>query len=152
MSESELKLANAPIVEAVIDIDCDMPLGFDLAALVIECSEPDWDGAGANALDVSAVLNAQNFIRALPADIPMPDLAPDPDGSISLDWIQSQHRLFSVSVGPGARIAYAWLDGGERGHAVAPFDGDTIPARVIEGIRGIMHHGKTTVQPCQHCR
>lgn len=33
MSEPELKLANAPIVEAVLDIDCDMPPGFDLAAL-----------------------------------------------------------------------------------------------------------------------
>ena len=33
MSEPELKLAKAPIVEAVIDIDCDMPPVFDLAAL-----------------------------------------------------------------------------------------------------------------------
>ena len=33
MSESELKLTNAPIVEAVIDIDCDMPPGFELVAL-----------------------------------------------------------------------------------------------------------------------
>ncbi len=33
MSKSELRLAKAPIVEAVIDIDCDMPPGFDLATL-----------------------------------------------------------------------------------------------------------------------
>lgn len=33
MSETEFKLAKAPIVEAVVDIDCDMPPGFDLAAL-----------------------------------------------------------------------------------------------------------------------
>jgi len=33
MSEPELKLAKAPIVEALIDIDCDMPPGLDLAAL-----------------------------------------------------------------------------------------------------------------------
>ena len=33
MSDSDLKLAKAPIVEAVLDIDCDMPPGFDLAAL-----------------------------------------------------------------------------------------------------------------------
>lgn len=33
MSEPALKLAKAPIVEAVIDIDCDMPPAFDLAAL-----------------------------------------------------------------------------------------------------------------------
>lgn len=33
MSEPELKLAKAPIVEAVVDIDCDMPPAFALAAL-----------------------------------------------------------------------------------------------------------------------
>jgi len=33
MSEPELKLAKAPIVEAVVDVDCDMPPAFDLAAL-----------------------------------------------------------------------------------------------------------------------
>jgi|WetSurMetagenome_2_1015567.scaffolds.fasta_scaffold86673_2 uncharacterized protein (TIGR04255 family) len=33
MSESKLKLAKAPIVEAVLDIDCDMPAGFNLAAM-----------------------------------------------------------------------------------------------------------------------
>jgi uncharacterized protein (TIGR04255 family) len=33
MSEPELKLANAPIVEAVLDINCDMPAAFDLATL-----------------------------------------------------------------------------------------------------------------------
>jgi len=33
MSESELHLAKAPIVEAVVDIDCDMPPAFDLTAL-----------------------------------------------------------------------------------------------------------------------
>ena len=33
MSASELRLPNAPIVEAVMDIGCDMPPSFDLAAL-----------------------------------------------------------------------------------------------------------------------
>lgn len=33
MSEPKLKLAKPPIVEAVVDIDCDMPPGFQLAAL-----------------------------------------------------------------------------------------------------------------------
>jgi uncharacterized protein (TIGR04255 family) len=33
MSEFELKLPKPPIIEAVLDIDCDMPAGFDLTAL-----------------------------------------------------------------------------------------------------------------------
>jgi len=33
MSKPGLQLAHAPIVEAIIDIDCDMPPGFDIDAL-----------------------------------------------------------------------------------------------------------------------
>ncbi len=33
MSEPSQKLANPPIVEAVVDIDCDLPPGVELAAL-----------------------------------------------------------------------------------------------------------------------
>lgn len=39
MSATGLKLANAPIVEAVLDVDCDMPPAFDLAALEASARE-----------------------------------------------------------------------------------------------------------------
>ncbi len=39
MSEPKLKLRNAPIVEAVLDIDCDMPPSFDLKKLEASARE-----------------------------------------------------------------------------------------------------------------
>lgn len=88
-----------PIIEAVLDIDCD-----------------------------------------LPENLPMPEVAAEPDGSISLDWIASRFRMFSVSVGANNRVAYAWLDGSEKGHAVAVFDGLTIPPNMRNGIESIVCH------------
>lgn len=111
-----------------------------LRALVNECSQSGWDGAEACALNVLAMFQAESFIRALPDHLPLPEFAPEPDGSISLDWIQSKHRLFSLSIGASNRLAYAWLDGADRGHAVARFSGDKIPQRIIEGITEIMNH------------
>ncbi len=108
-----------------------------LGELVDQCSREGWDGADAYALDAEALENAADFIRALPDGIPMPEFAPEPDGSVSLDWIQSRHRLFSVSVGRGNRLAYAWLDGADTGHGVARFDGVNVPARVLAGIQSI---------------
>jgi len=123
-----------------------------LWTLAQDCSQPDWDGAGASAIDMAAIYNAENVIRALPANIPMPELAPEPDGAVSLDWIQSRHRIFSISVSASPRLAYAWLDGSDRGHGVAWFDGNSVPERIIEGIRGIFHHGNITLRPSLRCR
>jgi hypothetical protein len=105
-----------------------------LAAVATECAEQGWDGADAAAVDSSAVLMAARFLRALPDGIPLPELAVEPDGSISLDWICSRNRLLSLSVGGSDRLAYAWLDGADRGHAVAHFDGQNVPPRVLESI------------------
>src|SRR5215203_1514082 len=75
-----------------------------LAELATECAEQDWDGDNAAAINPNAVLSAKHFVRALPDGIPLPDFTPDPDGSISLDWIRSPTRLFSLSVGSSNRL------------------------------------------------
>ncbi len=119
---------------------------FQLRALAAECREEDWDGAGAAPIDTGAVANAEDIVRALPAGFLIPEFAAEPDGSISLDWIESRSRIFSISAGAGSRLAYAWLDGSDRGHGVARFDGEKIPDRVLEGIRAIMGYGNTSVR------
>jgi len=110
----------------------------DLRTLVDECSEEGWDGYGAAAIDRDAVVLAEGFLRALPDRISLPELAVEPDGSISLDWIRSRSRLFSVSVGRGSRLAFAWLDGTDSGHGVARFDGQNVPRRILQGIQAVM--------------
>jgi hypothetical protein len=115
-----------------------------LWSLAADCGEADWDGLGASPINTDAILNAQDIVRALPTDFPLPEFAAEPDGSVSLDWIESQNRIFSVSASAGSRLAYAWLDGSDRGHGVAQFDGARIPIRVLEGIRDIMSYGNAT--------
>jgi hypothetical protein len=89
-------------------------------------------------VDAASALIAEDFIRALPDEIPLPEFGVDPDGSISLDWMPSRSRIFSLSVGSNSRLAYAWLDGTDKGHAVARFDGQTVPDRVLKGIISII--------------
>lgn len=111
-----------------------------------ECAESGWDGTDACAIDELALRNAENFVRALPDGIPLPEFAPEPDGSVSLDWIQSRYRLFSMSVSNGNRLAFAWLDGADKGHGVSRFDGLTVPARVLTGIQSILSHENAPVR------
>ena len=96
-------------------------------------------------IDPMAMINAEAFVRALPIGVPLPEFAPEPDGSVSLDWIQSRTRKFSLSVGRSQRLAYAWLDGTDSGHGVATFDGSIIPPRIIEGIFAIAKNGHAPI-------
>jgi hypothetical protein len=54
-----------------------------LRAMANECSEPGWDGDAAASMHPDAVYLAEQFVRALPAGIPLPEFAPEPDGSVS---------------------------------------------------------------------
>lgn len=120
----------------------------DLWKLANECADVGWDGCDAAPINLQAVHNAVAFIRALPGTLSLPEFSAEPDGAVSLDWIVSRNRLFSVSVNAAAsgRLAYAWLDGADRGHAVARFDGRAIPSRILDGIRAITAYGHSSVK------
>lgn len=118
----------------------------ELVELKDECAEENWDGNGAHPIDFAAVLQVARFLRALPDRVPLPEISPEPDGSVSLDWIFSRSRLFSVSVSGGNRLAFAWLDGTDSGHAVARFNGQSIPLRVLQGIEAAVGTGNATVR------
>ena len=117
-----------------------------LIALAHECNEPAWDGIDASPVNPIAVMTAEAFLRVIPDNLPMPELAPEPDGAISLDWIQSNTRLFSLSIGSNNRMAYAWLDGSDKGHAVARFDGQHVPPRILDSIRSIVDYGSASLR------
>jgi len=117
-----------------------------LRALAIERLDQGFDGNDVEFINSIAVINAENFLRALPESCPVPEFAVGPDGNVALDWIKSKSRLFSLSIGSSNRLAFAWLDGTDAGHAVATFDGNCIPKRVLEGVAAILNYGDTTLR------
>jgi hypothetical protein len=117
-----------------------------LTALGMECAELGWDGEDAAAIDPIAIRLAMRLVCILPDGVPLPEFAAEPDGSVSLDWIRSRNRIFSLSAGSSDRLAYAWLDGADRGHGVALFDGQNIPPRVLEGIKRIVGQGHAAIR------
>jgi hypothetical protein len=111
-----------------------------LTALADECVREG------ERIDQTAILITESFIRALPDGFPLPDFAAEPDGSVSLDWFASRTRQFTISIGSSHRLAYAWLDGSDKGHAVAAFDGGRVPRMILEGILGIMNNGNASIR------
>ncbi|MCX6874863.1 MAG: hypothetical protein NTW21_13805 [Verrucomicrobia bacterium] len=109
----------------------------ELSALASECSCQDWDGYGAESLNPSALRLAQDIIRSLPDGMQMPSVSIEPDGCVSLDWMPSRVRTFTLSAGKSDRLPYAWIDGTDRGHAVAKFVDGQLPSRILQEIKRI---------------
>jgi hypothetical protein len=86
-------------------------------------------------------------MQSLPDFLPPPEVAGEPDGSISLDWIVSRDRLCSLSAGAGDRLAYAWVHGSTRGHGVERFDGTTIRPRILQAIRDVQKDDDESLGP-----
>lgn len=113
----------------------------EAAAEAASLSDPDQLAPTARAMAY-----ARRFLTALPEDVRVPDIGIDPDGAISLDWIVSRTRIFSVSIGATERIAYAWRDGSDRGHAVARFGGVHLPPQLLASLRAMVSDERTRLR------
>lgn len=109
----------------------------NLRRVAAECAEDNWDEYGAIAVSEAVVLRAEAFIRALPESVVAPEISAEPDGQISFDWLPSRTRTFTLSVNSGNRLAYAWIDGANRGNAAETFERGILPARLIHELRNI---------------
>jgi hypothetical protein len=58
----------------------------------------DWDGYGALPLEKQSVLNTRKILEMMPKEFPVPDLTPNPNGTISLDW-EISNIVISVEIG-----------------------------------------------------
>ncbi len=111
-----------------------------LASLGDECRESNWDGYGAEPVSQHALRRAQNLIESLPEDLPLPECSIEPDGCVAMDWMPASYRTLSVSVGEADRLPYAWVDGSDRGHAVAKLVDGQLPPRILAEIRRFTNH------------
>ena len=76
-----------------------------------ECSKKNWNGYNAPPLRKKAYNEARKIIEELPPNIPMPDIVPEPDGDIGLDWYREKHFGFTISVSGNNKINYAGVFG-----------------------------------------
>jgi len=102
-----------------------------------ECSEPDWNGYGASPVSAAAYEEAVTFLNALPASVPIPEVVPEPDGSVGFEWWNGRHRIFTVMTAGNGSLVYAGIIGrGNKAHGIEAFD-DSIPENLLAYINRI---------------
>ena len=100
-----------------------------------ECSEADWDGYGGNPISVEAYFEARTLLKIIPFSFPMPDISPQPNGEVGLEWYRDRGFIFVISVGGKRKITYAGLFGeNNETHGMESF-GDSLPRAMSENIK-----------------
>lgn len=113
------------------------PIGEALEALeqvFEECSEDNWDGYGASAVEVDTYLESRRFLQSLPTTIPIPEITVEPDGEIAFEWYVAPRKILSVSVGSHNILTYAGLFGLSKTHGTEYF-GDELPATILSNLQ-----------------
>ena len=74
-----------------------------------DCSVADWDGHGAVPISYRMYRKALEFIEALPAGLPQPELIPEADGELALEWRGARGAMLSISLGANGRMTLLYL-------------------------------------------
>jgi hypothetical protein len=105
----------------------------DLARVAQECSEPGWDGYGARPITQEVRERAQAFLDDLPLWMQAPDIVPEADGQIAIEWYIAAEHVLSISIGDTGPLHYAARFGHEdEVHGVKAFDGVAIPVQILQ--------------------
>lgn len=98
----------------------------DLIAAGIEpAHSPDWRTDGNTAITDQVVRIAKSFLESLPEHYQSPDIGPEPDGCIMLEWYSNERRLLNVSISETGLIHWAALIGNDDPRGSAYFTNQT---------------------------
>jgi len=98
--------------------------------IIKECSDKNWDGYGAEPIDKDYKDIVEKLLNAFPQYIPTPDILPEPDGEISLEWNISKNKVFYISINKNNKLSYAYINNGKKSTGVGIFD-KNIPETII---------------------
>jgi hypothetical protein len=100
-----------------------------------ECSEEGWDGYDALPLTEEAYYATIKLIKSLPVtSFPMPEVTPESNGEIGLEWFRGKSQVFNASVSGRNEIVYAGLFGANKVHGTEYF-GDFLPLAILENLK-----------------
>lgn len=109
-----------------------------LARLASECFAEGWDGYAAKPITAATCDRVQAFIDALPSWMAPPDIVPETDGEIAVEWDFGPHQIFSVSIGEKGPVHFAGLFGlNKERHGAEPFQ-DSVPEDIFSYISQLL--------------
>lgn len=98
-------------------------------------SVKNWDGYGAAPISIDAYSEVTRLLTMLPSYIPLPDIIPEPDGGIGLEWYKGKGFSFVISASGKNIITYVGRFGENNQIYGTENFMDTVPQIVLNGLK-----------------
>jgi hypothetical protein len=98
-----------------------------------DVTHANWDGEGADPVPKAAFEEARIFLRKFPSFTPLPDVNPEPDGHLGLEWYRDNRHQFVVSFNGTGILSYAGLIGQESVYSRRYIE-EEIPEEILTNI------------------
>jgi hypothetical protein len=99
--------------------------------IYLECSKENWDGYGSNPITQETYFEAKNLLELLQTSFPIPEICPEPNGGIGIEWYKKRGCSFIISVSGKNIITYAGLFGeGNQTHGTEHFT-NSVPKIIL---------------------
>lgn len=98
------------------------------------CPDADSSHEEARPVSVESFMTARDFLYALPAAFPDPEVAATEAGDVSLDWFPGPGSTFTVLVAPGHKLIFATATPERRLRGVESFQGE-VPSTILAELR-----------------
>ena len=111
----------------------------ELNEIYEECKLDNWDGYNSKAITPETYFAAKNLIDMLNVsylNIPLPELSPEPDGDIGLEWDEEDGNYLIVSINKNNYINYASSIGLEKSKGFKYLK-DTLPNNIINILKSL---------------
>jgi len=122
-------VASRRMIQKSESLGCEATID-EVRALAGELNTPGWDGDKARPVSRHTMAAAERLVRSLPLGMSLPTIGAEPDGSLTLEWYKSPHRVVSVSVSPDGSLHYAALIGTSAQYGREP-QLDSIPPVIL---------------------
>ena len=110
----------------------------EIAIIYLTHQESNWDGYGALPISKGACIEAMRFLEMLPEAVPMPEIIPEPDGNIAIEWYKSRLDQFTVSFSGHGTVTFFGKFGQLARSQGAEYFFASIPLRTLHNIRQII--------------